>query len=474
MIKELLRIDNGKIDTGVYGSLNGLYFSLPKGQTHAVVFADLHEKRTFIQAMQGALPFSQGRLYLDEVLLTPPRTIREVVYVIHRTSALMVQLKIWENVYYSSLSTFVFHKQIYQKMLQDVMDRFDVRVDPDKPVNQLSHAEAIQIELLKAYVMKRHVIVLADLSYYLTTYEMEEMFTLMEKIKACGFSFILIDSTRELSMKYAELFWFVRQGRTCGFYKPSELSDGVLQHILWQDADLTDDLSKTRRFFGDDADETVSLSFSGVSLGVLKDLHFRLGKGKMLKIVYLKEKDGDALLTLLRGEQPPEKGRVLLNNRAYRCRGISGAQAQGLCFLGDNPTENLMIPHMTVLDNIGLILWRKSKLVWFRGAYQRSIRQTLAETCGEDMWDTFVQDLTPVQAQKLVYAECLLFHPSVVVCVNPFTGMDCQVDDVTAQMMRRLLNKGISMLVVASYLPSMAMPGETLYLINGALSASEK
>ena len=30
------------------------------------------------------------------------------------------------------------------------------------------------------------------------------------------------------------------------------------------------------------------------------------------------------------------------------------------------------------------------------------------------------------------------------------------------------------MLVVASYLPSMAMPGETLYLINGALSASEK
>ncbi|MDD3212791.1 MAG: hypothetical protein PHY64_03920, partial [Eubacteriales bacterium] len=140
MIKELLRIDNGKIDTGVYGSLNGVYFSLPEGQVHSFVFADLHEKNTFIKALQGALPFSQGRVYLNEVLLTPPHTIREGVYVIHRTSALMVQLKIWENVYYSSLSTFIFQKQVYREMLQDVMDRFDVRVDPDKPVNQLSHA----------------------------------------------------------------------------------------------------------------------------------------------------------------------------------------------------------------------------------------------------------------------------------------------------------------------------------------------
>jgi len=474
MIKELLRIDNGKIDTGVYGSLNGVYLTLPAGQIHAVVFADLHEKNTFIRAMQGAVPFSQGRLYLNEEPLNAPRTIRDGVYVIHRTSALMVQLKIWENVYYSSLSTFIFQKQIYQDMLQDVMDRFDVHVDPDKPVSQLPHAEAIQIELLKAYVMKRHVIVLADLSYYLTTYEMEAMFSQMKKMKDCGFSFLLIDSTRELLLKYAEMFCFVRQGRTCGFYKPSELSDGMLQHILWQDAEVGTELMKPRRYFEEDTDGAVRLSFAGVSLGVLKDLHFRLRKGQMLKIVYRKEKDGDALLSLLRCEQQPDSGQILLNGRPYRCRGISGVQAQGLCLLGDNPTENLMIPYMTVLDNIGLILRRKSRLIWFRGAYQRSIRQTLAETCGEDMWTTFVQDLTPVQAQKLVYAECLLFHPSIVVCVNPFTGMDCQVDDVTAQMMRRLLAKGISVLVVASYLPSISIPGETLYLIDGVLSEREQ
>ena len=473
MIKELFRIDNGKIDAGVYGSLNGIYFTLPEGQIHAVVFADLHEKKTFIQALQGVLPFSQGRLYLHEEPLTPPQTIRDDVYVIYRTSTLMVQLKIWENVYYANLSTFVFQKQIYRDMLQDVMDRFDVRVDPDKPVSQLPHAEAIQIELIKAYVMKRHVIVLADLSYYLTTYEMESMFSLMNKFKDCGFSFILIDSTRELLLKYAEMFCFIRQGRTCGFYKPSELSEGMLRHILWQDANINTDLSKNRRYFEENAQGAVRLSFSGVSLGVLNNLHFRLRKGQMLKIVYRKEKDGDTLLSLLRGEHPPEEGQIMLNNRPYRCRGISGAQAQGLCLLGDNPTESLMIPYMTVLDNIGLMLRRKSKLIWFRGAYQRSIRQTLAETCGEDMWNTFVQDLTPVQAQKLVYAECLLFHPSIVVCVNPFTGMDCQVDDVTAQMMRRLLAKGISVLVVASYLPSINMPGETLYLIDGALNVME-
>ena len=50
---ERLRIENGKVDAGAYGSLTGVYLRLTAGQVLAVVFANLHEKETFIRVMRG-------------------------------------------------------------------------------------------------------------------------------------------------------------------------------------------------------------------------------------------------------------------------------------------------------------------------------------------------------------------------------------------------------------------------------------
>lgn len=473
MKKELLRIDNGKVNAGAYGSLTGVYLSLAAGQALAVVFANLHEKETFIRVMRGNELFSQGRVYLDDRPVSHPAAVRDGVHVIHKSSALMSQLSILENVFYQNLSTFVFQKQTYREILRDLMEEFQIPMDPDKPVTQLTHAETIWIELLKAYVMKRRVIVLADVSYYLTGMEMEAMFGMVQKMKERGYAFILIDSARGLLMEHADLFCFIRQGRTSGFFTPAELSDDAFRQILWQDAERVSVPAGGKRFFRNGEDEGARLAFSNVSYGTLKELSFEVDRGKLLKMIYLEEKDGDALLTLLRGEAAPAKGEITLSGRSYRPRGVSGAQRQGLCLIEDNPAENLLIPQMSVMDNLGLALWRKSGWVWLRRHQQRSLRQTLAEICGEDFWDIPVEMLTPVQTQKLVYGKWLLFNPSAVVCVNPFTGMDYQVDGVTESMLERILAKGIAVLIVASYLPAAAPRGETLYLVEGSLTDRE-
>lgn len=473
MKRELLRIDNGKVNAGAYGSLTGVYLRLTAGQVLAVVFANLHEKETFIRVMRGNQQFLQGRMYLDDLPVSHPNTIHEGIHVIHKASALMSQLSILENVFYQNLSTFVFQKQTYREILRDLMEEFHIPLDPDTPVTQLTHAETIWIELLKAYVMKRHVIVLADVSYYLTGMEMEAMFAMVERMKERGFAFILIDSARNLLMKHADLFCFIRHGRTSGFFTPSELSDDAFRRILWQDADRVLVPTGNKRYFRKNENECARLAFSNVGFGALHELNFEVFRGKLLKMMYLEEKDGDALLTLLRGEKAPTKGEIVLSGRCYRPKGMSGAQKQGLCFVEDNPAENLLIPQMSVMDNLGLALWRKSRWLWLRKHEQRSLRQTLAEICGEDIWEIPVEMLTPVQAQKLVYGKWLLFNPSVVVCVNPFTGMDYQVDGVTESMLQRILAKGIAVLIVASYLPAMATQGEKLYLVEGSLTDQE-
>jgi ribose transport system ATP-binding protein len=382
----------------------------------------------------------------------------------------MSQLSILENVFYQNLSTFVFQKQTYREILSDLMETFRIPLDPDTPVTRLTHAETIWIELLKAYVMKRRVIVLADVSYYLTGMEMEAMFAMVQRMKDRGFAFILIDSARGLLLKHADLFCFIRQGRTAGFFTPSELSDDAFRRILWQEEAPASVPAGSPWHMRKSEAECARLAFANVGFESLHGLSFEVFRGKLLKMMYLEEKDGDALLTLLRGEKAPALGEILLSGRRYRPKGMSGAQKQGLCFVEDNPAENLLLPQMSVMDNLGLAMWRKSPWLWLRGQEQKSLRQTLADICGEDFWEIPVAMLTPAQAQKLVYAKWLLFNPSAVVCVNPFTGMDYQVDGVTESMLQRMLAKSIAVLIVASYLPAMSTQGETLYLVEGGLT----
>jgi len=471
--RELLRVDNGKVFAGASGSLVGVNLRLHAGQTLAVVFANLHEKDSFIRAMRGELAFSSGSLFLDERAASQPGAPREAVHVIYKASALMSQLSILENVFYANLSTFVFQKQTYREMLLDAMEEFHIPVAPDTPISRLTHAQAIWIELLKAYFMKRRILVLADVSYYLTGVEMEEIFLMIDKLKARGYAIILIDSARAFLMKHADQFCFIRLGRTCGFFDPEELDEDVFRHILWQDAEQPEAPAGSERFFDAESTGSTRLSFENVCLDGLQNLRFELRKGALLKIIYFEEKDGDALLSLLRGVQPPASGRILLGGKEYRARGVSGAQKQGLCFIEDNPAENQLIPQMSVSDHLELALWRKSGWLWLRARQKRSLRKTLADICGEDFWELPVEALTPAQAQKLVYGKWLLFNPAVLVCVNPFTGMDYQVDGVTERMLDRIVAKGIAVLVVASYLPAMAAQGDTLYLSEGRLSARE-
>ena len=127
------------------------------------------------------------------------------IHVIYKASALMSQLSILENVFYANLSTFVFQKQTYREMLLDAMEEFHIPVAPDTPISRLTHAQAIWIELLKAYFMKRRILVLADVSYYLTGVEMEEIFLMIDKLKARGYAIILIDSARAFLMKHGLL-----------------------------------------------------------------------------------------------------------------------------------------------------------------------------------------------------------------------------------------------------------------------------
>ena len=83
--------------------------------------------------------------------------------------------------------------KVYREMLEDYVDQFHLNVDIRCPVEKLSHQQAISLELVKAYMLKKKIIVLADLSSYLTPAEMDGVLAIAAQLKKEGYGLVIIE-----------------------------------------------------------------------------------------------------------------------------------------------------------------------------------------------------------------------------------------------------------------------------------------
>lgn len=474
MKKELLRIDNGHLNINLYEALNGVYLNLLSGEALGILFANLYEKEAFLKVLRADAAFSSGRMYIDEKIVTSPQPVQQSVYVISKSSSLSDRLSICENIYFTKLPPLMVNLEVYTEMLADLIDQFRLDVDIRRPVRELTHQQAISLELLKAYVLKKKIIVLADLTSYLTPTEMDGILDIAAQLKKEGYGLVIIESFWDVIFRHTENIAVIKHGKTTGLFRSSELQVERFREALWQDLAFADSLSLPLKRYSPPEGEETALAFEQVSTDILRDISFSLPKGKMMKVLYLDERSRSHFLALLRGEQTPASGNVFLGNRPYRPASIREAQRLGLCVVEDFPQEKMLLRNMTAFDNLALLLAGRIPGLWVRRRFRQNLRKTAEELCGEDLWDIPLSKLTPVQLQKLTYCKWLIFHPAVLVCINPFTGMDYQVDSVTERMLSKVLSRGTAVLVVSSYLPETPLPGELYCLQDGRLLTQEE
>jgi ABC-type sugar transport system ATPase subunit len=167
------------------------------GESLGVMFDNLREKEAFIKLLQGDLPLVQGRVYVDEQLAADPRALRGAIHMVAGCSALARGLSIAENVYYKQLPGCFFSTDIYEEMLQDLMERFQVDVNVRAPLDGRTHAESVAIELMKACTSGRKIVVLADMTGYLSHDELTRILDVADRMRGAGYAFIIIESCWE-------------------------------------------------------------------------------------------------------------------------------------------------------------------------------------------------------------------------------------------------------------------------------------
>lgn len=391
------------------------------------------------------------------------RTSMNRISVIRNRSCLAEGLTVADNIFVlrPGFKKRLMQPGILRKQLQPFLKDIGVEISADAYIEELTDFERFVVELLKAVVAGNHLVVLEDISTFISAEELEKLGAILCHYAKRGMSFLYIAAHFEearqvcgrtalmLNGQITKIFQVMDKAPDPFFLRCTEDFD---RHVREQ-MEQRPEPEKGRNVF----------EAKGICSGQLEKLGFSVAGGECLVMQDLDNCMIQELIPVLSGEKRPKGGQILISGTAF-----TGRMDRRIAIIQELPVHSMLFSNMSYLDNLCFTLDHRMNGVWGRGRIKKSLRQEYAGVLGEDVFDLPVEELTEWQKYDLIYTRIFLQNPEIVFCVQPFKSAEVSLRIHIMEQLERFLNKGIPVVIMAVNLAdSLALADRLLRVRRG-------
>jgi len=471
MRTKLFELDNAKMIIHNRMAFEEFYFHLYKQEIMGILCDSIIERNAFLDMCSGQYNLIDGSMFFigqrvqDNSL---SKTIQQNISVIRKKSKIISTLSIIENICIFSDKNHWINQNNYRLLVAQCLQRFHLSIDLAKDVSSLSEKDRVIIELVKAYLEQRKLIVLSDLSGFLQKAELEEIHSLIMSFRNEGRSFIIIEPFDDILFNWCDELLVIKNGKDLACFKPDSIDKTKLYSYLIANTPISHLSSDKSILFEDTVDPI--FSFNAVSTSYFQSISFSIGKGEILKVFCLDQKSMDEFKNIIYGYSKLISGNILLNSSAITIKSIKNSIKKGILYSCESPYKTMLIKDMSIRDNLMLDMAMKVNGLWINPHYRKNIDQYIDEQIGHNIAGKKLLQLSPSMLQTIVYTKFLLYYPSVLFCERPFTEVDLHIRSTTIEMLDRLQRKGISIIILTMSLSELnIVNGDTIYIKDGAM-----
>lgn len=476
MKKELFRIEDGKKEKEGNQLLKGIYLQVYKGQILGIISDDIREKQCLVDILSGQVPLDEGSIYIDDCKMDDyesTNALKHFIGVIERRSKLIENLTVAENIFVirGGAKKYFLNKKVLFKQTDQLMKEFGLKVYANQLVSELTILEKSLIELIKACVIGRKLIVLSDITTFLSSTEVDVFIEFVVELRQRGMEFIIIENFDGLLFKHSDRIIVTHEGKTVRILEDNIQNEEFIYALLLGEGYPRYKHRKRLELIKEKAKEHCVFELKHLFTGVLEDVSLKIHRGEVMNILYQDQESWESLFKVIKGEEKLTYGHMALGEEIYEPKGIWQAIEKGVCFIEENPIEKMLFEDMTVLDNLCLTMGNKVLGMWLQDKYRLSIMQHMEPFFDESFFLTPVIELESVALQKLVYGKWLLYLPKLIICHKPFSITDVYMRRLTEEMIEEYVTRGIAVLIVTSNMTEAHMMGNKIvYLKEGRLS----
>ena len=454
-------------------ALKNVNFELSRGECVALLGENGAGKSTLIKVLGGAHRPDGGIIKLDgrEVSFDKPMdSLAAGIAIIYQEFNLVPSLSAAENMFLGMepADYGVVRQGEQAKRSKEILQRIGARIDPDIRCEELTVAEKQLVEIGKALVREAQILVMDEPSAALTNQEVEQLYILVDDLKAQGIGIVYVSHRLEEVERLADRAVVMRDGARVGELQREELNRRKIIEMMVgrsMDAEYPNDVRKVGQ---------VRLRASNLSRGKkVKNLSLEVRAGEILALTGLVGAGRTETVRLLFGADSRDAGRIELDGKELKVENPKDAIDAGICLLTEDRKEQGLVLNLSVRANFGLpnlSRFSKYSMIDREGeikAFENYVEKISIKISGPEQ---LASQLSGGNQQKIVLAKWLEQNAEILIFDEPTRGIDVGAKFEIYQWMNRLAAKGKGIIMISSELPEvLGMSDRIMVLKEGEL-----
>jgi simple sugar transport system ATP-binding protein len=339
---------------------DGIDLDVRPGEIHALLGENGAGKSTLMNILYGLVTPDEGEILLDGrpvTIASPADAIDRGISMVHQHFMVIPVLSVADNILLGEepMSGPIFmNRHAAYTRLNELAGFFGWEIDLDAPVGSLSVGWQQRVEILKAVYRKAQILVLDEPTAVLTPQETAEIFGVLRRLTAEGYSIIFISHKLYEVLEIADRITVIRRGKVVGQRLPAETDEEDLAELMvGREVQLTVDRGESHP--------------AGPAL-IIEQLHVRDDRGhEVVHGVDLEVRSGeifgiagvagngqDELVEAIVGLRRASSGRVTLDGRDVTAEDARDLHRRGVSFVPADRQRFGLVLSYPLTDNIVL------------------------------------------------------------------------------------------------------------------------
>lgn len=462
-----------KIFPGVK-ALNKVHFQLKPGEVHALMGENGAGKSTFIKVITGVHKAEEGEMFLDgqKVDFKGPKDAQTAgIAAVYQHPTTYPHLTVTENIFMNN--EVIKHGMVQWKQMNEEASKLLGQLNADfkatDEMGNLSVAQQQMVEIAKALSRNAKIVILDEPTAALTKNESEELYKIVDKLKADGVSIIFISHRFEDMYRLADRVTVFRDSQYIGTYDVNGITNADLIKAM-VGREIKELFPKPEVKPGAEVLRVEDLTRTGY----FKNVSFSVRAGEILGLTGLVGAGRTEVVESICGITHANEGKIFLNGKEVHIKQPSDAMELGIILLPEDRQKAGLILEWGLGDNVTLpTIGKIGKSGFTNVKAERELSKKLLEDVDTKAVTIFdpASSLSGGNQQKVVVAKALSQEMKVVIMDEPTKGVDVGAKAEIYAIMGELAQKGYAIILISSEMPEiLGMSDRIAVMCNGRIT----
>ena len=270
---------------------DNIEFTLREGEIHTILGENGAGKSTLMNIIAGLYPADAGvmKVFGEQVYFTNPRqAIEKSIGMVFQHFMLVRNHTVAENIILGMQGVVALKLKKVHQQIREISERYDLFVDPEKKIQELSVGEQQRVEIVKVLFRGARILILDEPTAVLTPQESNALYEIMQRMADEKHSIIFITHKMKEVMALSHRITVLSRGKvTANLRKedtnPEALADLMISNIESKDsikfAKLIKETELCRLEKNNTGSEEKKNKFKNLTVS-LKDIHAVNGLGQ--------------------------------------------------------------------------------------------------------------------------------------------------------------------------------------------------